>query len=100
MATHTLGKTTHPVAEHFFRPVHSEPTSRSPHISSGQWPRGVKFVRKEDSTMKYTKPSVAEVGTGSGAIQMINNKGSFTVTDASNALSQKTTGHAYDLDEE
>ena len=50
--------------------------------------------------MKYTKPSVAEVGTGSGAIQMINNKGSFTVTDASNALSQKTTGHAYDLDEE
>ena len=50
--------------------------------------------------MKYTKPSVAKLGTGSSAIQMINNKGSFTVTDATNPQLQRTTGHAYDLDEE
>jgi hypothetical protein len=49
--------------------------------------------------MKYSKPSVARLGTASGAIQGVGNGKQMHATDGISQEDLPSSGGAYDLDE-
>lgn len=55
--------------------------------------------RKEETAMRYTKPSIAALGSASEAIQQFGNKSQPNFADAGGSDLNWSTGHSYDLDE-